>query len=177
MGDLQLGHDPGTRGSEGPGALEERAASRAPALRRLEGTAGVQREPVGRGHDPIAAEPLMVAWLVGWLGVTLAPRSVPLPNGGRLDIDAASDDPPIVCAAWVHQGDPGSAGTGLITEAFKLVVAGRLLGDHYRLILLVCCKDAARHIWAGHSWQTPAIAAAGIELTVAELDPPRTARH
>jgi hypothetical protein len=112
----------------------------------------------------------MVAWLVGRLGLTLAPRSLRLGNGGRLEIDAASDEPPVLCTAWVHRDDLRPVEQArLISEAFKLIAARRLLGDHYRLILLVCCEQVARHLRAQRTWHLPALTAEGIEVIAADL--------
>lgn len=133
-------------------------------------TADVPNESSGTIHDQLAAETLMVAWLVSRLGVTLVPRSIRLANGARMDIDAVSDDPPILCQAWTHQDEPGPVQqTWLIAHAFKLVAARRLLGHQYRLILLLDCWDAARSIRTSGGWHAAAVAAEGIEIMVAEL--------
>jgi len=113
----------------------------------------------------------MIAWLVTRLGVTLSPLSIGLSNGSRLEIDAASDDPPILCESWAHQGELSSAHQReLLSKAFKLVAARRLKGDHHRLILLLGSDDVAQHIQSGDGWHAAALAVEDIEILVAELD-------
>lgn len=125
--------------------------------------AEIQKDRSEGTEDDMVAGPLMVAWLVSRLGVTLAPCSMRLPNGTRLDIDAASDDPPILCQA--------SRPAGLVADAFKLLVARRLLGDHRRLILVVNARELmAEEIMASRSWFVGAAAAGGIEVIAADVE-------
>lgn len=94
----------------------------------------------------------MVAWLAQHLGAPLAPRRITLANGAQMNLDAVSDDPPILCEAWAHQGPPKSAQkTKVMADAVRLVAARDLLGNEYRTILLLASDEAARHFTLARS--------------------------
>ena len=125
--------------------------------------------PPGDSAEQRAAELVMVSLLADELGVPLAPRRINLKDGGRAEVDAASDDLSVLCEAWAHQGAPKAAQKHkVLTDAFKLAYIARFVGGEPRLILLLSDDDAAAP-FRGHSWSAAALAEFGIEITVVEL--------
>ena len=111
----------------------------------------------------------MVAALSLKLGCRLAPRRVPLPDGGRVEVDAVCSSPMILCEAWAHQGPPKSAQTmKVLKDAFKLAFLAQLLPRRPRLILLLSDVAAAKP-FGGRSWYAQAIRQLGIGIEVVDL--------
>jgi hypothetical protein len=119
------------------------------------------------------AEEVTLALLSDRLGVPLAKRRFALPNGGWLEVDAASESPPLLCEIWAHQGPPKSAQKAkVMTDAMKLVYARSLLpaeADRRIRLLLVFADDRAAAHFRGTSWMAEALKAEDIEITVVEL--------
>lgn len=131
-----------------------------PTPSRLAGDSWVQRE----------AEPHMVTWLSDHLGARLAPRRFTFPDGSRVEVDAACDDPPVLCEAWAHQGPPKAAQKAkVMNDAMKLLAAARQLPAQPRLILLFADEAAASPFQRG-TWRAAALAEAGIDVIVCPLD-------
>jgi hypothetical protein len=115
------------------------------------------------------AEDRIVAALSAQLGATLTKRPFELPEGGRLEVDGASDDPPILSEAWAHQGPINAGGrTKVATDALKLLFAARQLPRRARLILAFADEEAARY-FQGSSWLGQVIRGEGIEIFVVEI--------
>lgn len=111
----------------------------------------------------------MVAALSERLGVRLEPRRLPLDGGGHLEIDAVAEDWSVLCEAWAHQGPPKSGQKQkVLTDAFKLIYAGRRVGGSPRLILLFA-DEAAATPFRGRSWSAAAIMEMGVEVEVVTL--------
>ena len=125
--------------------------------------------PPGDSQEQRDAQAVMVAALSERLGVELQPRVLTLPDGARIELDAASEDLSVLCEAWAHQGRAKSAQKyKLLSDAFKLSLAARVIGGTPRLILLVSDEAACMHL-RGRSWATAALRHHGIELQVVEV--------
>ncbi|RJQ08573.1 MAG: hypothetical protein C4558_07730 [Dehalococcoidia bacterium] len=107
------------------------------------------------------------------LGVVLKKRTFSLPNGGRIEIDAVSDTPPILCEIWAHQGAPKSAQKAkVMTDAMKLVYARTLItgGQTPELKFVFTDEEAATHFrHASTSWMAAALKVADVEVVVVPL--------
>lgn len=115
------------------------------------------------------AESALLEELGKKLGVTLTKKTLRLPDGGRLELDGASDAPPIICEAWAHIGPAKVAQKHkLMTDAFKLSFASLFLPSGTRKILVMADPEAARHL-RGRGWMAQALKANNIELHFVEL--------
>jgi len=75
-----------------------------------------------------AAETVLLAALVVELGLTFGPGRRVMPDGTRVELDAISEEPPVLVEAWSHQGPPKSAQKHkVMTDALKLVWAEAVL--------------------------------------------------
>lgn len=111
----------------------------------------------------------MVALLADQLGVPLAPRRIDLPDGRRVEIDAATAGLSVLCEAWAHQGSPKSAQKNkVIVDALKLAYVARMVDGSPRLILLLSDELAAAP-FRGKSWYAGALSHFGVEIVVVEL--------
>jgi hypothetical protein len=127
--------------------------------------------PPGDSTEQQNAEALMLAALSAQIGTDLAPRKIPLPEGSLLAIDGVSDEPPVLCEAFAHQGKLKSGQSKKVaSDALKLAVAARLalLPGEPRLILLFSDPVAAAS-YVGKSWTAQALRSFGIEVVVIEL--------
>lgn len=126
-------------------------------------------KPPGDSREQRDAEAVMVAGLAERLGVPLAPRRIVLPDGGRVEIDAAAEDLSVLCEAWAHQGRPKAAQRNkVLTDAFKLAFVAKTLGTSTRLILLLSDPLAAAP-FLGASWGAGALRSFGILVEVVPL--------
>ncbi len=120
-----------------------------------------------------AAEMVVTDLLSKQLGVTLAKRTFALPNGGRIEIDAASETPLIFCEIWAHQGVPKSAQKAkVMTDAMKLVYARSLVADGRtpQLKFVFADEEAAAHFRpTSTSWMAAALTAVAVEVVVVKL--------
>jgi hypothetical protein len=131
---------------------------------------------VERGHaaagdslEQREAEKVAIRLLGQQLGVALTPRRLPLPGGGRIELDGASDQPPMLAEVWAHQGPPKAAQKAkVMTDAMRLLLAARVLMTDPRLILALTDHAAAAH-FTGRSWMAQALRELGIEVQVVEL--------
>lgn len=106
----------------------------------------------------------MVGLLADRLGIPLAPRRIPLPDGGRVEIDAVADDGSVLCEAWAHQGPPKSAQRNkVIVDAFKLAFVADVLKTLPRLMLLFSDEAAAKP-FLGQGWAAQALRSTGVEI-------------
>ncbi len=102
------------------------------------------RKP-GDSREQREAEIVMVSALADRLGVALSPQRIALEGGARLEIDAVNANRSVLCEAWAHQGPPKSAQRNkVLTDAFKLLYAARIVGGEPRLILLFSDELAAK---------------------------------
>lgn len=115
------------------------------------------------------AELTMVSWLGVELGCELRPQRINLANGSRVELDAFSNEPLIICEAWAHQGPPKSAQKyKIMNDAMKLLVVRRAIGENARAILLFGDEEAASH-FRRQTWQATALTECRIEVIVAKL--------
>lgn len=117
------------------------------------------------------AEPAMLAALGADLGLDLKPRRLVHPHGARVEIDGADANLRVLVECWAHQGTAKVAQKyKLVNDAMKLQWAASWLEPTpERLILCVSDELAIKHL-RGTSWQGQAIAHAGVELRVVDLD-------
>ena len=100
------------------------------------------------------AEKVAIRLLGQQLGVMLEPRRIPFPEGGRLELDGASDQPPTLVEVWAHQGPPKAAQKAkVMTDAMRLLLAARVLRTDPRLILALTDHAAAAHLSAEAGWR------------------------
>jgi hypothetical protein len=127
------------------------------------------RPAAGDSFEQREAEKVAIRLLGEQLGVALAPRRLPLPGGGRIELDGASDQPPTLVEVWAHQGPPKAAQKAkVMTDAMRLLLAARVLLTDPRLILALTDRAAAAH-FIGRSWMAQALRELGIDVLVVEL--------
>jgi hypothetical protein len=123
----------------------------------------------GDSSEQREAEKVAIRILGEQLGVQLAPRRLPLPGGGRIELDGVSDLPPTLVEVWAHQGPPKAAQKAkVMTDAMRLLLAARVLMNDPRLVLALTDHAAAAH-FTGRSWMAQALRELGIEVLVVEL--------
>jgi hypothetical protein len=119
------------------------------------------------------AEAVILASLSQALGVALAPRRVHLPGGAYVDVDGASDDPPILVEVWAHQGPPKVAQKHkVLADGLKLLYAAEQLGQGHRRILCLCDPLAAAPFTTARTWYAAALREHRIEVIVVDLPEP-----
>jgi len=116
------------------------------------------------------AEVTIIAALSAQLGQPLAKTSVPTGNGGRVELDGATDDLTILVEAYAHQGAlRGSQPKKLATDALKLTWIGRQL-EAKRLILAVADAEVESYLQRPKAWLTQALTDLGVEVIRVDLD-------
>jgi hypothetical protein len=102
------------------------------------------------------------------LGVTLAPRSLSLPGGARVDVDGASADLSVLLEVFARQGMlKGGQQKKVCQDALKLITLGRL---HPRArLLLVFADDQAAAYATTRTWVAEALATWGVEVIVVDV--------
>ena len=125
--------------------------------------------PPGDSRTQREAEVVILAALAHQLGVDLAPKRMYLADRTYVEIDGVSDEPPVLCEVWAHQGGPKSAQRNkVIADAFKISFVGGLHQPRPRLILAFSDPAAAKP-FSGRSWYAHALQALGIEVIVIEI--------
>lgn len=115
------------------------------------------------------AEETILAALSLDLGTALAPRTMTLPGGARVDVDGVGDEPLTFVEVFAHQGRlRGGQFHKVSTDAFKLVTIGRSHPEA-RLILAFADEAAARPM-TGTSWRSEALKMWNVEVFVVEID-------
>lgn len=160
----QTGHDHAPAPPKPPRPAAQRlVTAEPPAADERSGDSRVQRD----------AEHVILAALSQALGVALAPRRVHLPGGAYIDVDGASDQPPILVEAWAHQGPPKVAQKHkVLADALKLLYAAEQLGQGHRRILCLCDPLAAAPFTTARTWYAAALRAHRIEVIVVDLPEP-----
>jgi hypothetical protein len=88
-------------------------------------------------------EPMLITGLSKQLGVALQGRELDLTTC-KIQVDGYSDNPPVMCEASSHIGDPKDGQINkIMKDALKLLFADALLGERHRKILLFA-DEAAR---------------------------------
>jgi hypothetical protein len=125
--------------------------------------------PLGDSSAQRAAESVILAQASTVLGTSLKPRRLYLAEGVRIEVDGVSDDPPILCEVWAHQGPAKTAQTHkVLHDALKLFVAGRSMPTSPRLILVFAHPLAASR-FTGRSWYAHALRDLSIEILVVDI--------
>lgn len=116
------------------------------------------------------AEVTIIAALSAQLGQPLAKTSVPTGNGGRVELDGATDDLTVLVEAYAHQGAlRGSQPKKLATDALKLTWIGRQL-EAKRLILAVADAEVESYLRRPKAWLTQALIDLEVEVIRVDLD-------
>ena len=125
--------------------------------------------PAGDSTTQREAEAVILAALGKQIGVALVPTRIILADKARVEVDGVSNDPPVLCEAWAHQGAPKSAQRNkVLTDALKLAFVGSLREARPRLILAFSDAAAAQP-FRGQSWYAHALRELSIEIVVVEI--------
>lgn len=126
--------------------------------------------PPGDSREAREAETIMLRALGERLGTRFEPRRIDLGDGSWVEIDGVSSDPAVFAEAWAHQGPPKPAQKSkVMNDAMRLLAAARVSDLAPRLVVLFADEEAARQFRTG-TWRATALAAAGIDVEVAEVD-------
>ncbi|MFC1937577.1 hypothetical protein ACFLWY_03350 [Chloroflexota bacterium] len=122
-----------------------------------------------RSDEQQEAGRALINVLSSYLGVPLRGERLDFGDGCTVEIDGYSDDPPIFCEAYAHFGRlKGGQPDKVMTDAFKLVLAEKLLGKTYRKILLFSDEAVEKH-FMGKGWQAYCLRYHDIEVIVLPL--------
>ena len=120
-------------------------------------------------HEQQEAEAVIVAAVAAELGCAIAPRSMQLPGGARVDVDGVADTPLAFVEVFAHQGAlRGGQHHKVSTDALQLITLGRAFPGA-RLILAFGDEAACRSL-LGRSWKAEALKTWGVEVFVLEID-------
>jgi hypothetical protein len=125
--------------------------------------------PPGDSAVQRAAESAILRIAERTLQTRLQPRRLVLADGVRIEVDGVSDDPPILCEVWAHQGPAKAAQVHkVLHDALKLFVAGSAMQPSPRLVLISSDHAAAKR-FQGKSWYAYALATLNVELHVVAI--------
>ncbi len=117
------------------------------------------------------AEPLILAGVSKIVGVELAPRSLRLDAGARVDVDGVAPDESVFVEVFAHQGRlKGAQFHKVARDALKLITLGRSRAGS-KLIIAFGDPDAAACV-TGASWLSEALSSWKIEVLIIDLDDP-----
>ncbi len=117
------------------------------------------------------AEPLILAGVSKIVGVELAPRSLRLDGGARVDVDGVAPDESVFVEIFAHQGRlKGAQFHKVARDALKLITLGRSRAGS-KLIIAFGDPDAAACV-TGASWLSEALSSWEIEVLIVDLDDP-----
>ena len=120
-------------------------------------------------HEQRLAEPLILASVGKELRVELAPRSLRLEHGARVDVDGVAPDESVLVEVFAHQGRlRGGQFHKVARDALKLITLKRTR-PAAQLVLAFGDPDAAACV-TGTSWLAEALRAWEVAVLVAELD-------
>jgi hypothetical protein len=115
------------------------------------------------------AEPLILAGVSKLVGVELAPRSLRLDGGARVDVDGVAPDESVFVEIFAHQGRlKGAQFHKVARDALKLITLRRSRPVS-KLIIAFGDPDAAACVTRA-SWLAEALGLWEIEVLVVELD-------
>jgi hypothetical protein len=128
--------------------------------------------PVGHqsdSHEQRTAEPLILAGVSKTIGVELAPRSLRLDRGARVDVDGVAADESVLVEVFAHQGRlKGAQFHKVARDALKLITLGRSRAG-CRLVIAFGDPEAATCV-TGASWLAEALSSWEIEVLIVDLD-------
>lgn len=111
----------------------------------------------------------MLAGAAAQLGVHLAPVTLNLPGGARVDIDGSSADRSVLVEVFSHQGRlRGAQFHKVARDALKLITIAR--GHPGTRLAVVFGDSEAAACVTGRSWLSEALRAWGIEVLVVDID-------
>lgn len=113
----------------------------------------------------------MLSALGTHLRAELRSHRIPLVDGGAVEVDGFSEDPPILVEAWAHQGAPrGGQRNKVLADALKLQLAAGRFDSRPRLILCFADEEAARpFVTPARTWYAQALRDSNVEVIVVEL--------
>jgi len=116
------------------------------------------------------AEPLILAEVSTIVGKDLAPRTLCLENGARVQVDGADANESVLVEIFAHQGPlKGGQKKKVSQDALKLITLRRNRPEA-QLILAFADEQAAAYANTG-TWVSAALAAWDVRVLVVELDP------
>ena len=123
----------------------------------------------GDSSEQRDAEEELLKELSKELGVNLTKKKFSLNGGSWIEVDGFCKDPLVLCEAWAHIGPPKSAQKNkVMTDAFKLLFASKLVKDNGKCILLFADHGAAAH-FQGKSWMAQCLKEYNIEVRIIKL--------
>ncbi|MFN2502773.1 MAG: hypothetical protein ABR540_00785 [Acidimicrobiales bacterium] len=120
-------------------------------------------------HEQLEAEPVILAGVAAAYGVELAPGTLQLPGGARVDIDGVAADLSVIVEVFSHQGRlRGGQFHKVARDALKLITIAR---SHPDARLAIAFGDrAAADCVTGGSWLAEALRNWGVDVVVIQLD-------
>lgn len=116
------------------------------------------------------AEEVILAVVAERLGVELLKASIPTRNGGRVEIDGATDDRSVLVEVYARQGAlAGAQPKKLATDALKLTWIGKEVHAE-RLILAVADERVESYLRRPSAWLTQALVDLGVEVIRVDVD-------
>jgi hypothetical protein len=124
----------------------------------------------GDSSEQRRAEGVILRLLGEHLGLTLQPRTIPLGNGVRVEVDGADAALTTLVEVWARHGAPKPAQKHkVLADALKLIYVAKALPTTPRLVLCLCDTEAAHHFKAARSWAADALRAFDIEVAVVDI--------
>lgn len=115
------------------------------------------------------AEDVILAAIAEQIGVELSRTSIPTGNGGRVEIDGASEDHSALVEVYARQGAlAGAQPKKLATDALKLTWIGKEV-QAKRLILAVADERVESYLRRPSAWLTQALIDLGVEVIRVEV--------
>ena len=119
---------------------------------------------------------VLIQALSSQLGIQLKEKILAMSNDCLVEIDGYSENPPILCEAWVHYGKPrGAQYNKIMKDAFKMLFVEKDQGKKYKKILLFCDEDAQK-LFTERSWQAQCLRLHDIETKIHSLPKERETR-
>jgi hypothetical protein len=114
------------------------------------------------------AEPVILRGVADAFGVELAPASLQLPHGARVDVDGVGPGESVLVEVFAHQGRlKGGQVHKVARDALKLITLARTRPESK--LVLAFGDQAAADCVLGTSWLAEALRTWGVEVFVAEL--------
>lgn len=125
----------------------------------------------GSSREQREAEPVMLALLGARLGLTLAPATLRLPSGARVEVDGADPGRTVLVECWAHQGPPKAAQKHkVLADALKLTWIATTIYPRPRLYLCLSDPRAAAPFGQGSlSWASQALRDLAVSVEVVDL--------
>jgi hypothetical protein len=116
------------------------------------------------------AESVILSGVSAALSVELAPQTLQLEHGARVDVDGVAPNQSVLVEIYAHLGQlKGAQVHKVARDALKLITIARGLPAPPRLVIAFADTDAAACVTGG-SWLSEALRSWEIEVLVVELD-------